>query len=181
MSFLKISDYHSVLKLNLLLKAIGKHDYYIILLIKSFMTTYTFKSKEELHNAIDMWYDNNTRYHTELQYGNISDWNVSKITDMSRLFFYSKKKFNCDISRWDVSNVTNMSYMFYEATNFNQDISFWNVSKVTNMEKMFAFATKFNKPINKWKISINTNISNMFLGTTYMKEEYKPIFSPHNF
>ena len=31
--------------------------------------------------------------------------------------------FNGDISQWDVSNVTDMRYMFYECQSFNQDIS----------------------------------------------------------
>jgi surface protein len=33
------------------------------------------------------------------------------------------QKFNYDISDWNVSSVTDMSFMFYVATAFNQDIS----------------------------------------------------------
>jgi surface protein len=32
---------------------------------------------------------------------------------------------------WDVSKVTDMSRMFYNAHAFNQDINSWNVSKVS--------------------------------------------------
>ena len=42
--------------------------------------------------------------------GDISKWNVSKVTNMSNMFRYSK--FNGDISQWDVSKVTNMDNMF---------------------------------------------------------------------
>lgn len=39
--------------------------------------------------------------------------------------------FNQDISNWNVSNVTDMSVMFYYAQAFsNQNLSSWNVSKV---------------------------------------------------
>ena len=43
--------------------------------------------------------------------GDISKWNVSKVTDMSFMFDYFKS-FNQDISNWNVSNVTDMTYMF---------------------------------------------------------------------
>ncbi len=66
---------------------------------------------------------------------------VSKITDMSRLFSSYPNNdlaaFNGDISKWDVSNVTEMNGMF-ENSKFNGDISKWDVSSVTDMGGMFS-------------------------------------------
>ena len=42
-----------------------------------------------------------------------------------------------DISEWDVSEVTDMNRLFNNRTEFNEDISKWNVGNVTNMEGMF--------------------------------------------
>ena len=53
-----------------------------------------------------------------------------------------------EISNWDVSNVTNMNGMFCEAKFFNQPLNNWNVSKVTDMEGVFGGATSFNQPLN---------------------------------
>ena len=49
---------------------------------------------------------------------------------------------NGNISNWDVSNVTNMERMF-SGSSFNQDISSWDVSNVTNMSEMFQSAQVF--------------------------------------
>jgi surface protein len=46
--------------------------------------------------------------------------------------FNMASSFNGDISDWDVGNVTDMSYMFYDAVSFsNHDLSGWDVSQVT--------------------------------------------------
>jgi surface protein len=93
---------------------------------------------------------------------NISEWNVSNVTDMSNMFS-GASSFNQDIGYWNVSNVTDMSNMFSGATSFNQNINggsceiigkegycIWDVSNVTNMSNMFSGATSFNEPLNLW-------------------------------
>ena len=75
-----------------------------------------------------------------------------------------KYPFNQDISNWDVSNVTDMSYLFFWTT-FNQDISNWDVSSVTNMNSMFR-RSDFNQPIGNWEVSNVTTMSNMFSGSS---------------
>ena len=48
---------------------------------------------------------------TGFKYIDISDWDVSSVTDMSFMFNYCLS-FNQDISKWDVSNVIHSTYMF---------------------------------------------------------------------
>jgi len=95
--------------------------------------------------------------------GDISNWNVSSVTNMSYMF--SESIFNGDISNWDVSSVTDMSFMFYYASSFNGDISNWIVSSVTNMRYMFYVASSFNQNLCNWGERINfsnTFFVNMF-------------------
>ena len=61
---------------------------------------------------------------------NLGEIDVSKITDMSKLFYYSFRSEYSGIENWDVSNVTDMEEMFYQVDNFNADISRWNVSTI---------------------------------------------------
>ena len=92
----------------------------------------------------------------------VSNWNVSNVTNMEGLF-NNCKKFNCDLSKWDVSNVNDMSYMFYNCGNFDCDLSNWNVSKVTNMYTMFEGCSKFKgKGLENWDVSKVESISYMF-------------------
>ena len=107
------------------------------------------------------------------KYGDISDWDVSNVTNMSSLFSKNSynlpsylednfRNFNEDVSKWDVSNVTDMSGMFHDAQSFNQDIGTWNVSNVTDMKKMFDKAKSFNQDIGKWNVSNVTDMNYMF-------------------
>ena len=97
----------------------------IIRLIEYYMNSYTIKDNKELRNAVEMWMSNEQE--ALKKFGHIKDWDVSNVTDMSKLFL--NRKFNGDISNWDVSKVTDMDYMF-SGSEFNGDISMW-VNKPT--------------------------------------------------
>ena len=100
---------------------------------------------------------------TKFKYIDISDWDVSKVTNMSSMFYDCKAlKIVGDISGWNVSKVTDMSHMFYECESFNQDISSWNVSKVNNMNSMFCGCESFNQNISSWNVSSVTDMYSMF-------------------
>ena len=62
--------------------------------------------------------------------------------------FWHAYDFNGDLSNWDVSKVTDMSFMFWYAINFNRNLSNWNTSNVTDLISMFNGATNFKSGIN---------------------------------
>jgi hypothetical protein len=103
----------------------------------------TKPTNNNIKTIVNEWISNPTnKYFTDSSnltyYGHISDWDVSKVTNMSGLF-KDKINFNDDISLWNVSNVTNMQNMFYGAQSFNKNISIWNVT-TENLANMFYSA-----------------------------------------
>ena len=130
-----------------------------LLIISIFGYTQTAITNANIQTAVDLW-DSDLSAATTT-YGNISDWDVSQVTDMSQLF-YHKPNFNDDISNWDVINVTNMNLMFYEASSFNQPIGNWDVGSVTDMSYMFSYATSLNQDISNWDVGNVTDMVNMF-------------------
>ena len=96
----------------------------------------------------------------------LNDIDTSLITDMSFVFLHNPT-FNGDISKWDVRKVTNMRAMFAESE-FKGDISKWDVSGVENMRSMFA-NSKFNGDISKWDVSNVEDIDDMFTDSKFNK------------
>ena len=70
------------------------------------------------------------------QYGHISCWGVSQVTNMRSLFNF-QLSFNEGISHWEVEDVQDMGWMFNGAEDFNQDLSDWAVSVDNNTYAMF--------------------------------------------
>ena len=95
---------------------------------------FTPKTKSELKQAIDFYYNN--RQEGIAKYGIMNEWNTILITDMS-LLFLNMIEFNEPIGKWNTSNVTYMNSMFLGAINFNQDISQWNQMLETRDTRKF--------------------------------------------
>ena len=153
------------------------------------------RTDADIHNAVREWINNEEQ--AKERYGDIKDWNTSKVTNMCNLFsfgiyftsdlskwdvsnvtnmermFIDALSFNSDLSKWDVSNVTNMSYMFYEARSFNSDLSKWDVSNVTDMSMMFKNARSFKADLSKWNVSKVKDMKDMF-SLTYIHEGLAP-------
>ncbi|MBR3116598.1 MAG: InlB B-repeat-containing protein, partial [Bacilli bacterium] len=112
---------------------------------------------------IYMWYDNGNIYYwseSSIIYLNpissslfedirnlveidFSQFNTSKVTDMSWMFEDSDSLSTLDLSTWDTSNVTNMFRMFgYMDNLISIDLSTFDTSKVTNMGSLFILCRK---------------------------------------
>ncbi len=120
-----------------------------------------------IYLAVNMWC--NEKEKSRQRYGDISTWDVSRVTNMSCLF-YGKEDFNDNINSWDVSNVTNMYSLFNNASSFNQPLNQWNVSKVETMKCMFEKASSFNQPINDWDVSKVRDMSYMFFKAAHFDQ-----------
>jgi hypothetical protein len=72
------------------------------------------------------------------------------------------------ISQWDVSKVKDMSYVFHNLIQTKRDndaisgIEDWDMSHVENMDSMFSMCPAFNQPIGKWKLPLVRNLGNLF-------------------
>lgn len=91
--------------------------------------------------------------------GDLSQWDVSRVEDMSGLFQNSLFD-NDSICNWNVTGVTDMSLMFYN-TKFNHALSNWDISNVKTLKEMFAYS-EFNQDISNWKIDPNCDTFGMF-------------------
>jgi surface protein len=97
-------------------------------------------------------------YNVKTYIGDVSNWDVSNITDMYRMFWECSNP--GDLSKWDVSNVIYMSFTFTKCSNI-PDLSEWDVSKVTNMYRMFQYSSNI-PDLSKWDVSNVTDMRCMF-------------------
>jgi surface protein len=149
--------------------------------------TVAFTSTQELYRAVDEYLaaggggqdalESARHAHVSIRYGYpIGRWNVSLITDFSRVFdpdrnvdllqersvSRNRSTFNEDLSGWDVSSATTMVGTFAFAEEFNGNVSTWKTFNVANMSYMFFHAIRFNGDLTAWDTSRVHNTRAMF-------------------
>jgi len=126
----------------------------------------TIITNNNIHDLVTKYYRNKSLLPADLRDQPIGKWDVSRVTNMRKLFYNVDdlfRDFNEPLDEWDVSNVTNMFNMFDECRYFNQPLNSWNVSKVTDMKYMFNGCREFNQPLDSWDVSNVTDMKSMFL------------------
>ena len=74
---------------------------------------------------------------------NVSSFNTSNVTNMGSMFSGCSSLTSLNLSNFNTSNVTNMSYMFDECSKLTSlNLSNFNTSNVTNMQRMFFKCSK---------------------------------------
>lgn len=113
--------------------------------------------------AVKDWLSNSTK--ASLKYGgHISEWDTSKVYNMSSLFA-NAVEFNDDLSGWDVSNVRDFRYAFANATSFTGYLSQWDTSNARNMKHVFHGASSFDSNLY-WNTTNVLTFAYMFAGAT---------------
>jgi surface protein len=106
----------------------------------------------------------------------IGTWDVSRVTDMSKLFvglhIHYLRKFDEHLDSWITSQVTTMEGMFYGCETFNQSLSHFDTSRVENMSYMFFGCKKFDKPLNRMQSFVNVGLALSAFIVGYLVENY---------
>ena len=94
----------------------------------------------------------------------LSAFDTSKTTDMSRMFSGSGSLTNLNLSNFDTSSVINMSEMFLRCTSLKSlNVSSFDTSNVVNMKSMFSACQNLTSlVIDNFDTSKVTDMSNMF-------------------
>ena len=96
--------------------------------------------------------------------GDVSNWDVSKVTTMYCMFQHCVALTTLKVSGWVTSSCTDMEYMFNECHALTTlDISNWDVSKVTSMHAMFkGCSSLIELNVSNWDVKNTTKMGNMF-------------------
>lgn len=98
-------------------------------------------------------------------------------TSLLRMCYECTSLISADLTNWDVSNMTDISYLFYGCTSLeNADLSGWDVSKVTAAYRLFGNCTSleyidisnFQFESMVWT-AYSYGVSGMFRGCTNLK------------
>lgn len=94
----------------------------------------------------------------------VSNWNISKVTDFTQAFSLMHNLETIDLSKWDTSNVVNFFAMFDEGYKIKTlDVSNWNTRSAKNMEWIFCRCSSLTTlDVSNWDTSNVTNMLSMF-------------------
>lgn len=109
---------------------------------------------------------NNYSHSESIKRIDLSKYDTSNVTNMSKMFFGCVGLTSLDLTKFDTSNVTNMNGMFAICNNLTSlDLSSFKTSKVTDMSSMFYGCERLVRlDLSNFRIDSLDRISHMFIG-----------------
>ena len=178
-----IEDEESDYEIKLWLDPTNKTAYYYTEPEKVYLNTdsgrmfYSEYSEQKIKNILDLNLSNfDTSKVTNMSYMfsgmrnlttlNLSSFDTSQVTDMRYMFDNMSNLTTLNLSSFDTSQVTDMRYMFDNMSNLTSlDLSKFDTSMVTNMLAMFANITNLTTlNLSNFDTSKVTNMNSMFYG-----------------
>jgi hypothetical protein len=93
-------------------------------------------------------------------------WDTSSATSMQKAFAHNRE-FMGDVSTWDVSKVMDMSMMFYGSGIRNSGIAYWNTARLDYAGGMFSGSSiQPDVDLSKWNTKNCIDMSRMFENTS---------------
>ncbi len=102
----------------------------------------------------------------------LENLNTSKVTDMSKMFYYCSSLRSLNLSNFNTSAVTNMSYMFYDCSSLTElNVSNFNTSAVEYMSNMFSGCSGLKElNVSNFNTFAVGDMGSMFYGCSSLKE-----------
>ena len=99
-----------------------------------------------------------------LQEIDVSNWNTANVTNMRDLFRGCKKLPSVDVSKWNTGKVETMLAMFQDCVIMEEiDVANWDVSNVTDMAQMFNRCNALaTLDVGNWDVGNVVDMSLMF-------------------
>ena len=157
MNAVNIEDEESDYEIKLWLDSTDKTAYYYAEPEKVYLNTdsrkmfYSKSDEQKIKNILDL---------------DLSNFDTSKVTNMSYMFFSMSNLTSLNLSNFDTSKVTNMVDMFASIRNLTTlDLSNFDTSRVTNMSAMFSGMSSLTSlNLSSFDTSMVTNMLSMFSG-----------------
>ena len=155
MNAVNIEDEESDCEIKLWLDPTDKTAYYYAETEKVYLNTDSSKMFYSEHN------EQNIKNILEMD---LSNFDTSKVTDMSGMFYGMSSLTTLDLSNFDTSKVTDMQYMFYDMSSLTMlNLSSFDTSKVTEMQYMFYDMSSLTTlDLSNFDTSKVTDMSDMF-------------------
>ena len=94
----------------------------------------------------------------------VSNWDVSSVSNLRRTFFMCGSLTTLDVANWDVSSVSSLQDTFFRCSSLTTlDVTNWNVSSVTIMLALFHGCRSLTTlDVSNWDVSSVTTMERVF-------------------